>query len=95
MVTNFALAAICVETGLYKHMIFESSTLGEEIEEYAVQIQRAQALEYKIADNEDRPPGQYWVDIEPPKVSSSHFVFNQSHLSLQLILLTHAKPGAF
>lgn len=68
MVTNFTLAAICVETGLYKHMIFESSALGEEIEEYATQIQRAQALEYKIADNEGRPPGQYWVDIEPPKV---------------------------
>lgn len=71
MVTNFALAAVCVEMGLYKYMIFESTTLGTEIEEYVVHLERARDLEYKIADNEGRPPGQYWVDIEPPKVCPS------------------------
>ncbi|KAF8322084.1 hypothetical protein DL93DRAFT_2051002 [Clavulina sp. PMI_390] len=67
MVTNLVLAALCVEIGLYKYMIFENDALGKEIEDYVAQIQRAQALEYKIADNEGRLPGQYWVDIEPPK----------------------------
>lgn len=69
MVTNFALAALCVEIGLYKYVIYESAALGDEITEYVTQLRRAKDLEYKLADNEDRPPGQYWVDIEPPKVS--------------------------
>lgn len=69
MVTNSALAAVCVEMGLYKHVIYESPQLGDEIDEYARQVKRARDLEYKVADNEGRPPGQYWVDIEPPKVN--------------------------
>lgn len=69
MVTNFALAAICVEIGLYKYMIYESPSLGAEIDDYVNQLQRARDLEYKMADNEGRPPGQYWVDLEPPKVT--------------------------
>jgi endoribonuclease Dicer len=71
MVTNFALAAVCVDSGLYKHIIYESPTLGVEIGNYAEQLKRARDLEYKIADNEGRPPGQYWIDIEPPKVPLS------------------------
>ena len=68
MVTNFALAAVCVENGLHKHIIYESPTLGVEIENYVEQLKRGRDLEYKIADNEGRPPGRDWIDIEPPKV---------------------------
>lgn len=68
MVTNYALAALCIESGYYKLMINESGSLSTQIDQYAENITRARDLEYTVAENEGRPPGQYWVDIEPPKV---------------------------
>lgn len=95
MVTNSALAAVCIETGLYKHVIYESPQLGDEIDEYARQVARARDLEYKVADNEGRPPGQYWVDIESPKVSSDVMFFlyalsnSKSHLPATPAVIGH------
>ena len=71
MVTNTALATICIESGLYKHIIHTSTTLASSIEVYKEHLDRARALEYQLADTEGRMPGQYWVDIEPPKVTSN------------------------
>jgi endoribonuclease Dicer len=33
------------------------------------QLKYKQAEEYRLAEKEGRLPGQYWLDIEPPKVS--------------------------
>lgn len=71
MVTNYALAAVCVESEYFKLMINESAVLSTQIDDYADQITRARDLEYTVAENEGRPPGQYWVDLEPPKVPHS------------------------
>lgn len=68
MVSNSALAAVCVWSGLQKHLLFESYILAGSIQVYADELNAKQAAEYALAEKEGRPPGQYWLDIEPPKV---------------------------
>lgn len=68
MVSNSLLAAICVWSGLYKHLLYESYVLANSIREYVTKLAAKQASEYEAAEQESRAPGQYWLDIEPPKV---------------------------
>ena len=68
MVSNSALAAVCIQAGLHEHLIFESFTLANNIQFYAENLKAKQAEEYQAAVNEDRMPGQYWLEVEPPKV---------------------------
>ncbi|KAF9075929.1 hypothetical protein BDP27DRAFT_1540164 [Rhodocollybia butyracea] len=70
MVSNSALAAICVLSGLYQHLLFESATLAQDIRQYVSLLQRAQVDEYALAKKEGRSAGQYWHNIESPKVLS-------------------------
>ena len=70
MVSNAALAAICVWSGLHEHLLFESVTLEENIQAYAYELSEKQAAEYEQAEREGRQPGQYWIEIEPPKALS-------------------------
>lgn len=69
MVSNSALAAVCVWAGLHEHLLFESYVLNADIKAYADDLKRRQETEYEDAQREGRIPGQYWVDVEPPKVS--------------------------
>jgi endoribonuclease Dicer len=68
MVSNSVLAAICVWSGLYKHLLYESYVLANSIREYVTKLAAKQACEYEAAERESRAPGQYWLDLEPPKV---------------------------
>lgn len=68
MVSNSALAAVCVWSGLSEHLVFESNRMGGHFLEYTVKLKAKQDEEYSAAKREGRSPGQYWVDIEPPKV---------------------------
>lgn len=68
MVSNSALAAVCVWAGLHEHLLFESYPLENNIRAYADDLKTRQKAEYELASQESRLPGQYWVDIEPPKV---------------------------
>ncbi|KAF8897452.1 hypothetical protein BD779DRAFT_1608060 [Infundibulicybe gibba] len=70
MVSNSALGAVCVSSGLQKHLMLESYQLVASIQSYAKQLNLAQTEEYRVAALEGRPPGQYWLDIESPKVLS-------------------------
>ncbi|KAF9469115.1 hypothetical protein BDZ94DRAFT_1208489 [Collybia nuda] len=70
MVSNSALAAICVWSGLHEHLLYESYILATSIQEYVTAIKTKQDEEYRAAEREDRPPGQYWLEIEPPKAIS-------------------------
>ncbi|THH17944.1 hypothetical protein EW146_g2946 [Bondarzewia mesenterica] len=70
MVSNAALAAVCIQAGLHEHLIFESFTLASNIQTYAENIKAKQAEEHDLAAKEGRSPGQYWVDVEPPKALS-------------------------
>jgi endoribonuclease Dicer len=68
MVANSTLAAVSVWSGLHEHLLFESYTLATNMQTYADQLKLKQAQEYELADKEGRLPGQYWLEIEPPKV---------------------------
>ncbi|TFK55753.1 ribonuclease III [Heliocybe sulcata] len=70
MVSNSALAALCVWSGLHRHLLFESKELASSIQTYEAQLKVRQDTEYAEADLEGRSPGQYWLDIEPPKALS-------------------------
>ena len=68
MVSNTTLAALCVWSGLHEHLMFDSYILANSIQLYADRVKVRQVEEYAFAENENRLPGQYWLDIEPPKV---------------------------
>jgi endoribonuclease Dicer len=72
MVSNCAIAAVCVSTGLHAHILLESRSLANGIKSYVNQIKTRQDEEYALAREEGRSPGQYWSEIEPPKVSNGH-----------------------
>jgi len=67
MVSNSALAAVCVWSGLHQHLLLESFQLASSIRTYADKLKHNQTEEYKLAETEGRLPGQYWLEIEPPK----------------------------
>jgi endoribonuclease Dicer len=67
MVSNQALGAICVEVGLHEHLMSESFDLANKIRAYAENLKRKRDTEYELAKQEDRTPGQYWIDTAPPK----------------------------
>jgi len=68
MVSNSALAAVSVSTGLHKHLIIGSPHVAGEIREYETLLLQKRQKEYGVAQQEGRSPGQYWLDLEPPKV---------------------------
>ncbi|KAF8591451.1 ribonuclease III [Ramaria rubella] len=70
MVSNSTLAAVCVYSGLHAHLLFESHTIASSIQAYSKDLDRARQAEYTRAERESRLPGQYWVDVEQPKVLS-------------------------
>ena len=70
MVSNATLATICVLTGLYEYLQFASSDLATQITLYATKIRALHDEEHSSAAKEQRLPRQFWVEIEPPKVST-------------------------
>lgn len=80
MVSNSALAAVCVSSGLYNHLLL-ASRLTSSVTDYMEKLQAKQTEEYELAQLEKRSPGQYWQEIEPPKVSlwgkTSLFLLNR------------------
>jgi endoribonuclease Dicer len=67
MVSNQALGAICVDAGLHDHLMFESFDLANKIRTYADILKQKRDAEYQLAKEEDRAPGQYWIETTPPK----------------------------
>ncbi|KAK0195664.1 hypothetical protein F5146DRAFT_1026528 [Armillaria mellea] len=67
MVSNRALAALCVCSGLHQHLLFQSTELALSISSYEMEVKRKQSEEYTAAQQEGRAPGQFWFDIDPPK----------------------------
>lgn len=67
MVSNAALGAVCVWSGLHRHLMFESPSLASSIQAYCDQLAAKKAAEYATAQSEGRLTGQYWTSVEPPK----------------------------
>ncbi|KAH7887826.1 hypothetical protein F5I97DRAFT_1952052 [Phlebopus sp. FC_14] len=70
MVSNSTLAAVCVLSGLHSYLHFESHALACALESYTRQLDSRRLRESGVAAHEQRDPGQYWLDLEPPKVLS-------------------------
>jgi endoribonuclease Dicer len=68
MVSNSALAALCVHSGLSNYLIYNSPSLEADIKDYRIRLQDALQREEEDASAEGRGLGQYWNEIEPPKV---------------------------
>ncbi|KAJ7937137.1 ribonuclease III [Mycena leptocephala] len=69
MVSNSALAAVCISSGLYNHLLL-ATRLTSSVTDYMEKLKIKQTEEYELARLEKRSPGQYWQEIEPPKVLS-------------------------
>ncbi|KAJ7228751.1 hypothetical protein GGX14DRAFT_346266 [Mycena pura] len=69
MASNSALAAVCISSGLYKHLLLATS-LYPVVANYMEKLRAKQTEEYELARAEKRNPGQYWQEIESPKVLS-------------------------
>jgi len=70
MVSNSTLAAVCVLSGLYEHFLYKSHVLQASIQDYVTKLKASQAKEYQNAETEDRPPGQFWLELAAPKTLS-------------------------
>jgi len=72
MVSNSVLAAVSVEAGLHRYLRIESESVKKAIDIYIPELVEKQRAEYQEAENEGRPYGQYWLEVEPPKVFNSY-----------------------
>ncbi|KAG6857350.1 hypothetical protein H0H87_005653 [Tephrocybe sp. NHM501043] len=68
MVSNSALAAICVYSGLHEHFARKSHPLQTSIRDYVAKLEICREKEYQDAESEGRSPGQFWLEIAAPKV---------------------------
>jgi hypothetical protein len=58
MISNSALAAICVCSGIYNHVVSQARSTHQ-IDRYAQQL---------LIEREKQPKGQFWSNVEAPKV---------------------------
>ncbi|KZW03985.1 hypothetical protein EXIGLDRAFT_827922 [Exidia glandulosa HHB12029] len=70
MVSNSTLAALCVHSRLHEHMMHTSSQLASKIQAYIKALDDARSREKTLAEDECRPPIQYWLELEHPKALS-------------------------
>lgn len=88
MVSNSALAAICVQSGLHEYFLHKSQPLQNSIREYAAKLEASKIEEYQAAELDGRPPGQFWLELTAPKVGmyrSFSFIVGDIVCSLFLI----------
>lgn len=69
MVSNSILAAVSVHYGLHHFLQIESDAVKRAIDVYIPELEEKQRAEYEDAEKEGRLPGQYWLEVEPPKVA--------------------------
>ncbi|KAK7061646.1 hypothetical protein R3P38DRAFT_2494335 [Favolaschia claudopus] len=69
MVSNSTLAAICVLSGLHQHILL-ASHFANSVSEYISRLKLKRSEEYELARLEERSPGQYWQETDPPKALS-------------------------
>ncbi|KAJ6516002.1 hypothetical protein C8R45DRAFT_958371 [Mycena sanguinolenta] len=69
MVSNSALGAVCVSSGLHNHVLLATRLQGS-VADYIVKLKIKRTEEYELARAEKRCPGQYWQEVDPPKVLS-------------------------
>ena len=80
MVSNSVLAAVSVHYGLHKFLMIESESVKKAIDKYVPELEENQREEYALAEKEGRMPGQYWLEVDPPKVCIAATICNSANL---------------
>ncbi|KAI0786396.1 hypothetical protein C8Q75DRAFT_271436 [Abortiporus biennis] len=70
MVTNPTLAVVSVTSGLYQCIQYNGSDIKQSIDDFVLKVQHARDEELKAVSQENREPGQYWTELDPPKILS-------------------------
>ena len=68
MVSNSALAALCVKCGIYQLVDMRAYGISNSLNVYVSAVTTALDEERQASSGEGRPPGQYWLRIQTPKV---------------------------
>ncbi|GJE84689.1 ribonuclease III [Phanerochaete sordida] len=67
MVSNTALAAVAVHSGLHEYIRCSSKEVASAIKLYAQKIIALSDQEYRDAEAESRLPNQFWLELDAPK----------------------------
>jgi len=68
MVSNSALAALCVKCGIHQLVDTRAYGISNSLNAYVSAVTAALHEEQRASLREGRPPGQYWLRIQTPKV---------------------------
>jgi len=68
MVSNSALAALCVKCGIYQLVDTRAYGISKNLNAYVSAVTTALEGEHRASSREGRPPGQYWLRLQTPKV---------------------------
>jgi endoribonuclease Dicer len=60
---------MCISSGIYRFVDAGAHRLGDALQRFASAVTAKHEEEHRIAKRESRSPGQYWLDIDCPKVS--------------------------
>jgi len=93
MINNHTTASFCVHLGLQDFAVFDNPLMQRAIAEYVPRIRRAKVKEEELAKSEGREPGQYWAEIDSPKVSfiKAYPFFSDPARSLTRLELTFGR----
>lgn len=61
------LSAICVESGLAKHLIYGSTDLRRKIDAFEAALNAARVVAEERAKESEQPPKEYWSGLSAPK----------------------------
>lgn len=68
MVSNSALAALCVKCGIHQLVDTKGHGTSHNLNAYVSAVTTALQEEQWVSSREGRPLGQYWLGLQPPKV---------------------------
>jgi len=68
MVSNSALAALCVKCGIHQLVDTRAYGISNSLNAYVSAVTTALQEEQRASSREGRPPGQYWLRLQTPKV---------------------------
>ena len=70
MVSNSALAALCVKCGIHQLVDTRVYGVSKSFDAYVSAVTAALDGEQRASSREGRPPGQYWLQLQVPKACS-------------------------
>jgi len=68
MVSNSVLAALCVKCGIHQLVDARAYGISKSFAAYVSAVTKALEGEQRASSREGRPPGQYWLRLQTPKV---------------------------